>query len=134
MPDSLWEELTRWAARRGFDGAPVFLGIGHDSPAATPPHLLRFDAAIHVPGKFAPEGRIAHQVLPGGVFAVTTHAGHYATLPAAYRAVFPRLMRMKNYRVVGLPAIEVYHTTKVNQNLAMNHTDIYIPVAASLAE
>jgi DNA gyrase inhibitor GyrI len=50
------------------------MGIGHDAPVTTPPEQLRFDAALAVSGPFAPEGRIGHQFLRGGHFAITTHA------------------------------------------------------------
>lgn len=128
VPDSLYDELETWAQRRRLAGPPVWMGIGHDSPGVTPPAQLRFDAALVVPGPFAPEGRIAHQVLPGGDFAITTHAGPYETLPATYAEIFPRLMALSGYRVIGLPAIEIYHTAKVNAAYQLNHTDICLPV------
>jgi AraC family transcriptional regulator len=97
-------------------------------PRTTPPEQLRFDAALAVPGPFAPEGRIGHQFLRGGHFAVTTHAGLYQTLPAAYAAIFPRIMALSNYQAVGLPVIETYHTAKVSVRYQINHTDICLPV------
>lgn len=131
VSEKLWDDLTAWAERHEIPGPMAFFGIGHDAPSTTPAELLRFDAAIRVPVRFAPKGRIAHQVLAGGTFAVTSHVGHYATLPNAYVALFTRLFSIKGYRVIGLPAIEVYHTTRVNPANHLNHTDIYIPVAAS---
>ena len=128
VPESLFDELEEWAARRGLPGPPVWMGIGHDAPGTTPPEQLRFDAALVVPGPFAPEGRIAYQLLPGGPFAVTTHAGPYETLPAAYAAIFPRLLALPGYQLVGLPAVEIYHTTRVNVRYRLNHTDLCLPV------
>lgn len=128
VPESLFDELEAWAARRRLPGPPVWMGIGHDAPGTTPPEQLRFDAALVVPGPFAPEGRIACQLLPGGPFAVTSHAGPYDTLPAAYAALFPRLLAIPGHRLVGLPAIEIYHTTKVNVGHRLNHTDLCLPV------
>ena len=78
----------------------------------------------------APEGQIAYQLLPGGPFAVTTHAGPYDTLPAAYAAIFPRLLALPGYQLVGLPAVEIYHTTRVNVRYRLNHTDLCLPVVA----
>lgn len=129
VPESLFDELAEWAQRRGIPGPPVWMGIGHDSPSTTPPERLRFDAGLLVPGPFAPEGRIAYQSLPGGHFAVTTHAGPYSTLPAAYEAVFSRLMRLSGYQIIGLPAIEVYHAARVCTSYELNHTDICLPIA-----
>jgi DNA gyrase inhibitor GyrI len=83
-----------------------------------------------VAGPFAPKGRVAYQQLAAGRCAVTTHAGPYATLPEAYKAIFPRLFSLAGYRPIGLPAIEVYHTARVNPHYHLNHTDIYLPVEA----
>jgi AraC family transcriptional regulator len=133
VPESLFDELEAWAARHRLPGPPVWMGIGHDAPGTTPPERLRFDAALVVPGPFAPEGNIGHQLLPGGPFAVTTHAGPYETLPAAYGAIFPRLTSLTGYRLVGLPAVEIYHTTRVNVQYRLNHTDLCLPVVAGNA-
>ena len=130
VPESLFEELEAWAARRQLPGPPVWMGIGHDAPGTTPAEQLRFDAALVVPGPFAPEGDVAYQLLSGGHFAVTTHAGGYDTLPAAYAAIFPRLLALRGYRLVGLPAVEIYHTTRVNVRYRLNHTDLCLPVEA----
>jgi AraC family transcriptional regulator len=129
VPESLFDELEAWAARRGIPGPPVWMGIGHDAPGTTPPERLRFDAALVVPGPFASEGNVGHQLLPGGPFAVTTHVGPYETLPAAYGAIFPRLLALPGYQLVGLPAVEIYHTTRVNVRHRLNHTDVCLPVS-----
>lgn len=130
VPESLFEELEEWASRRKLPGPPVWMGIGHDAPGTTPSEQLRFDAALVVPGPFVPEGRIAYQLLSGGPFAVTTHAGPYDTLPAAYATIFPRVLALPGYQLVGLPAVEIYHTTKVNVRYRLNHTDLCLPVVA----
>ncbi len=131
VPESLFDELAHWAARQGLGAAPVWMGVGHDSPMATPPEKLRFDAALVVPGPFAPQGRVGYQLLPGGAFAVTTHAGPYETLPAAYGAIFPRVSALTGYRLIGFPTIEIYHSAKISTRYALNHTDICLPVAAN---
>jgi AraC family transcriptional regulator len=128
VPESIFDELEEWAVRHRLPGPPVWLGIGHDAPVTTPPEQLRFDAALVVPGPFAPEGRIGYQLLPGGPFAVTTHAGSYDTLPAAYAAIFPRVMALPGHQFAGLPVVEIYHTAKVNVRYQLNHTDICLPV------
>ena len=110
-------------------GPPVWMGIGHDAPGTTPPERLRFDAALVVPGPFASDGKVGYQLLPGGPFAVTTHVGPYETLPAAYGAIFPRLLALPGYQLVGLPAVEIYHTTRVNVRYRLNHTDLCLPVS-----
>ncbi len=129
VDDGLWAELSDWARRRRLPEPHVLMGIGHDAPGITPPEKLRFDAALRVPAEFAARGRIGHQIVEGGAFAFTTHVGPYATLPSAYEEVFPRAAGLRGYRMVGLPCVEVYHTTVMRSRFAFNHTDIAIPVA-----
>lgn len=130
VPDSLFDILDRWATRHRLLGPRTWLGLGHDAPGRTEAHNLRFDAALVVPAAFRPEVRIACQFLAGGEFAVTTHVGPFDTLPSAYAEIFPRALALRGYRLVGLPVIEIYRTSKVSARRRMNHTDIYLPLAA----
>ncbi|MBL8228186.1 MAG: helix-turn-helix domain-containing protein [Bryobacterales bacterium] len=127
---TLWAQLENWAKRRGL-AHQLLIGIGHDPPSSTPSHLLRFDAAIDVPGPFATEGRIGYQRLEGGTHASTTHVGPYAALPETYEAVFGELLRLKQYKVIGLPAIEIYQATAINPDYGLNHTALYFPLRAA---
>jgi len=137
VPDTLWYRLAEWARARQLPMDLIFLGIAQDAPGVTPPDKLRFDAAIVVPDAFAADrsivgsidGSIGHQVLLPAEFAVTTHIGHYRTLGQAYGTIVNRVGRLKGYGLGGLPAIEVYRTTRVDANHEMNHTEIYIPVS-----
>jgi AraC family transcriptional regulator len=129
VPESIFDELERWAAHSRLSGPRIWMGIGHDAPGITPPEQLRFDAALVVPGPFDPDGRIGYQCLPGGPHAVTTHAGPYETLGAAYAMIFPRLAGFRNHLPVGLPAVEVYHEARINVRFALNHTDICLPMS-----
>ena len=129
VPDTLWHRLAEWARARRLPVDLIFLGIAHDAPGVTPPDKLRFDAAIVVPEAFAADGSIGHQVLGPAEFAITTHIGHYRTLPQAYGTIVNRVGRLKGYSFGGLPSIEVYRTTRVDANHEMNHTEIYIPVS-----
>jgi AraC family transcriptional regulator len=128
VPESIFDELERWATRRRLMGPRIWMGIGHDAPIATPPDQLRFDAALVVPGPFDPKGLIGYQVFPGGTHAVTMHAGPYETLGAAYARIFPRLAAFKDYLALGLPAVEVYHAARINVRFALNHTDLCLPM------
>jgi AraC family transcriptional regulator len=128
VTDNLWQQLADWAKAKRLPSNLVFLGIAHDAPGVTPAERLRFDACIVVPEEFSSEGPVGHQVVHAADFAVTTHVGHFRTLPKAYETIVHRAMRLKGYRVGGLPCIEVYRTTRVDANHEMNHTEIYIPV------
>jgi len=129
VPDTLWHKLADWAKSRRLPVDLTFLGIAQDGPGLTAPERLRFDAGIVVPEEFSSEGEIGHQVLNGGEFALTTHVGHYRTLPEAYSTMARRAARLKGYQLGGLPCIEVLRTTRVDANHEMNHTEIYIPVS-----
>ncbi len=127
-PDTLFDDLEQWAARRRAPGPRIWVGIGHDAPITTPPEHLRFDAALVVPGPFEPDSHIGYQMLAGAEYAVTTHVGSFETLPAAYAAIFQRVIALPGYRIIGLPAVEIYHSARVNAQLRLNQTDIYLPV------
>lgn len=128
VPESLFDELERWARRLRLGGPRVFLGIGHDAPVTTPKERLRFDAALVVPGPFERAGRVGHQLLPGGPYAVTTHVGPYETLPLAYATIFRRATALRGYQLIGLPAVEIYRTTRVSVAYGLNQTDVCLPV------
>lgn len=128
VPESLFDELERWAVRRRLRGPRIWIGIGHDAPGTTQAAQLRFDAALVVPGPFEPSGVIGYQLLAGGPHAVTTHVGPYETLGAAYAMIAPRLGAFTEYEPVWLPALEVYHAARISVRFALNHTDICLPM------
>ena len=129
VSDKLWHKLADWAKSKRLPHDLIFLGIAHDAPGITPPERLRFDAAIVVPKSFSREGVVGHEVLDSAEFAMTTHVGHYRTLPKAYATIVQRVAQLKKFRLGGLPAIEVYRTTRLDASHEMNHTEIYLPVS-----
>jgi AraC family transcriptional regulator len=134
VPESLFDELERWAVRRRLQPPRIWAGLGHDAPGATSPDKLRFDAALVVPGPFEQSGLVGCQQLAGGPHAVTTHVGPYETLGAAYAQIFPRLAAFSEYDLVALPALEIYHTARVSVRFALNHTDICLPMRLRSSE
>lgn len=128
VPEELFDELHAWALRRRVPGPRIWIGIGHDAPGTTPPERLRFDAALVVPDAITAEGRIAHQVLPEGEFAVTTHVGPHRSLPEAYAAIFARVIALEKHTLIGLPAVEIYRTVRVSAGMRVHETEICLPV------
>lgn len=124
---ALWTRLAGWAARRRVRHGPC-VGIGHDAPGITAPERLRFDAGLLLDGDARPSDGVGVQTLAAGDFAVTTHAGPYSTLTAAYPEVFARSAAVRGFRVVGLPCIEVYHERTVLPGRPLSVTDIHLPV------
>jgi AraC family transcriptional regulator len=133
VSDEYWHRLDEWWRRKRLPGLPIYLGIAHDAPGITPPEKLRFDAAVRLPGPIEAEPGIGYQTLTIGEAAVTRHVGPYRTLPAAYGVIFSRLPTLTNYRVVGLPCVEVFHTARVDARHELNRTDICIPVTLKKA-
>ena len=125
---NLWAKLGDWADQKGFDIDRLLMGIGHDSPAVTPPEKLRFDACISVPEGVTSEGDIRIGTLPALACAVTTHVGPYASLPAAYPQIFHQASSLPHSEIIGLPAIEIYRDSTVDIFRGVSVTDIYLPV------
>lgn len=129
VTEELFATVERWAVRRRLPGPRWWLGLGHDAPSTTPAAKMRFDAALVVPAAFASDGVVGHQLLPAGDYAMTTVVGPLSALPAAYRAVAERLHADAGWRLAGLPAVEFYHTTRVDLRHELIYTDVCLPVA-----
>jgi AraC family transcriptional regulator len=129
VPEALFDRLAEWARSARVPAPHVWVGIGHDAPLTTAAARLRFDAALVVPAPFAPRHGVACQSFAGGDFAITTHAGSVQTLPAAYGTILPRVLRLRGYRFVGLPAVELYRTVRTEAGQRIAETDICLPVA-----
>lgn len=124
----MWNILSQWAEKHGFPHKHMLIGIGHDSPSITNTDQLRFDACITVPPNADSEGDIRIGTLPSLCCAVTTHIGPYATLPAAYPEIFTRAASQPGYKIIALPAIEIYRDTSVDSLRMISTTDIYLPL------
>lgn len=126
----LYDELILWTQDHGFyNGKNLLLAIGHDDPTITPTEKVRFDACIEVPRAFPPQGRIGCQEVPAGWYATLTYVGPYGPImEAAYSAIFHGVMQLRGYRLVGLPALEIYRTTRITPDYDLNETDIYLPL------
>ena len=133
VPVSLWDELPAAAVRLGAGTDGHLVGIAHDAPGITDPGRLRFDAGLVIhrePLVSAVESGIGYEQIEGGTFAITTHIGPYASIPAAYESIVERLMAMApRIEIVGVPSIELYHTTRIDPVGRLNQTEIAIPVA-----
>jgi AraC family transcriptional regulator len=132
VPDAMFRELEAWSERRRLAHPRVFVGVGHDAPGITEPAKLRFDAGVVVVGTCSfGRGRIARRTVLGGEFALTTFAGPYASLPAAYPSIFAASARIPKRRLVGVPVIEIYRAPSVVVDARSAVTDIYLSLAPS---
>jgi AraC family transcriptional regulator len=130
VPEALFARLAAWADAQDLGESRIWMGIGHDAPGVTPPEALRFDAALIVPKPFKTNGQIVCQRFAGGSFAVTTHAGPFSTLAAAYGELAPRVFALRSHTYGGGPVVEIYKASEVLVTRAINVTDICLPVTA----
>ena len=125
---SLFDRLVDWSRKRGiYRDHSLLLGIGHDAPGITPPEKLRFDCCVQVFGRVEPEGDIGFQQTPATRVALTTYLGGWDMAPG-YVDIMRQIARMRDLKVVGLPAIEIYHATRVAPKYDLAHADVCIPV------
>lgn len=123
-----FKRLTTWTRRRGVGGdSPLLLGIAHDAPSITPAEKIRFDCCVQVPATFDSDGEIACQRTPGGEYAITDYVGSWDLQPA-YAAILERLQSNSTIEVIGLPAIEIYQTTRIGRRHGPALVSIAIPV------
>jgi AraC family transcriptional regulator len=128
-----FQRLTAWTRRRGSGGeSPLLLGIAHDAPGITPAEKIRFDCCVQVPEVFDADGGIACQRTPGGEYAITDYVGSW-DLHIAYAAILERLRTNSTVEVIGLPAIEIYQTTRIGRRHDLAQVSIAIPVKSRAA-
>ncbi len=128
VPPDNFERLTAWALRRG-GGTPLLLGIARDAPGITPAAKIRFDCCVQVPTTFEADGEIGCQRTPGGEYAITEYVGSWDLGPA-YASIIERLGNMPTLDIIGLPAIEIYRTTRVGARDGLAQVSIAIPVSS----
>ena len=128
VPASMFDDLAKWYEIAGYSAELRFLGIGHDAPGFTPTHKLRFDACVRVPERFSPVGRVGCQTIEDGFFATTTHVGPFDSLSEAWSQVFDRVQAIKGYDARMLPVIEMYDTTRITPDYALNRTELCMPM------
>jgi AraC family transcriptional regulator len=131
VPPDHFTRLLAWSRRRG-DGTPLLLGIARDAPGITPAGKIRFDCCVQAPAAFEADGDIACQRTPAGEYAVTDYVGSWDMGPA-YASILDRLRHNPDLDIIGLPAIELYRTTRVGQRDAMARASIAIPVRSRRA-
>jgi AraC family transcriptional regulator len=128
VPVNGWDPLVDWARRRRLPEPYVRLGIAQDAPGITPAEKLRFDVAIRVPAQFRSEKLVGCQAFSGGLFALTTNVGPFATLPSAYAEIFKRLRADRSLDCLGVPCLEFYRLNPAPADIAIVHTEIAVPI------
>lgn len=125
-----FDRLIEWAIATGrYTGENLLMGLGHDDPQITPTAKVRFDACLQVDAPFTPTGVIGCQTVSADDYVALTYVGPYgAAMAQAYGALFAYMQRRPDYTLLGLPAVEIYRTTRINPDYALNHTEILLPI------
>ena len=106
------------------------MGIARDAPRITPAAKIRFDCCVQVPTTFEADGEIGCRRTPGGQYANHRIRG---VMGAAYESILVQLRNMPTLDIIGLPAIEIYRTTRVGARDGLAQVSIAIPVSSITA-
>lgn len=129
---SLWAELFQWGRATALIGADsLLLGIPQDDPGVTAPRKQRFDVGVQVPAFREPTGSVGCQTLQAGLYAVARHYGSFEKLAETYAHIYDTEIASGKSRMRLAPPFEVYGHTRVNDELTIHHTDVYLPVEAT---
>lgn len=124
-----FEKVGAIFATRGlFQHARGMVGIYYDDPAAKPAEELRCHAGIFVEEGFEIPDDLEEVRLPGGPHAVMEHKGPYATLPAAYDALFNTWLPESGAIPANLPIYEAYLNDPSDTPATELRTNICLPL------
>ncbi|MBK9217224.1 MAG: GyrI-like domain-containing protein [Uliginosibacterium sp.] len=107
----LWNVLKRWRQSQTW-GAETrqLLGISHDDPTITPPHLCRYDVCVEFDLDTLPGGDFGVQTIPGGAYACARFVGPVAEIGAAWQWVFMEWLPANGYERDARPCYERYRS------------------------
>lgn len=126
-----WESLHAYIDEHHLNRATLrYFGISHDDPRVTSEDKLRYDACILAPKGIA-KGKIGHQTLKGGKYALFTHKGSYASLDQTFDRIFLKwLPDSQEHFDDTRPVFEEYFNiefAKTDESKLL--TKIYIPLS-----
>jgi AraC family transcriptional regulator len=126
---SLWDRLFRWGNANGLIGSEsLLIGIPQDDPTITPLERQRFDVCVQVQEFRNPDDNIGCQTISPGKYVVGRHFDSFDRLTETYARIYDASIASGAYQLRPLPCFEVYGTTRVNGDLHIRHTDVYMPV------
>jgi AraC family transcriptional regulator len=121
--------LYAWAGPRGyFPPRTAFFGLCWDDPEITPAERLRYDACCVVDDRFAGDGEVGAQAVPGGEFARAVHHGPYETLHETYARLCGEWIPAQGREIRDAPSIEVYLNDPRGTPPDQLRTEIYVPL------
>ena len=127
--DSLWKAIFHWGEIHNLTNADsLLIGIPQDDPSVTAPEKLRFDVGVQVPEFREPTGNIGCQTLSPGLYMVGRHYGSFNHLAETYAYIYDTYILTGQYQLRAAPPFEVYNHTRVNDDLHIHYTDVYMPL------
>jgi AraC family transcriptional regulator len=127
---ALWAELFQWGNTNQLINADsLLMGIAQDDPTLTPPEKQRFDVCVQIPAFHHPSGHIGCQTISAGLFAVGRHYGSFDNLAGTYAHIYDSMVTTGKYQMRWGQPFEVYTYARVNDDLRIHFTDVYLPVA-----
>jgi len=127
-----WKSLMKWGWSKLVFGSPLTFGLCYDDPDVTDPERVRYDACMVVAPGTRTKRNVELKDVPGGYFAVTTHAGEYAQLGATYAALFAEVATRgaanRRWQLGDPPALEVYLNDPRKTKPADLRTELWMPV------
>ena len=118
-----------WGRAQGLVGPDsLLIGVPQDDPSVTPLEKQRFDVCIQVPEFRRPAGGIGAQTLGPGLYGVGRHYGSFENLAATYAHVYDTCVLNGAHQLRVAPPFEVYGHTRVNDDLRIHYTDVFLPI------
>jgi AraC family transcriptional regulator len=126
---SLWQALFDWGRAQGLVGpGSLLIGVPQDDPSVTPLEKQRFDVCVQVPGFRRPLGGIGAQTLGPGLYAVGRHYGPFESLAETYAHIYDTCVLNGRHQLRPAAPFEVYGHTRVNDDLRIHYTDVFLPI------
>ena len=129
-----WKTLMKWGwTKMIFGRPPEMFGLCHDDPDVTDADKLRYDACMVVSPGTRVKGDIQLRDVPGGTYAVTTHAGTYASMGETYAKLFAHVAEKEiagRRFVLGTPpSLEKYLNDPRKTKPEALRTEAWMPVS-----
>ena len=108
MIGATFDALAGWLKENQVE-VGLTAALYYDDPDVTPVEQLRSDAGAFVPDDFTTnDTRVQVKEITGGLYAVTTHIGHYDGLNSAWGRFVGEWLPSSGYTFPDTPCFEVY--------------------------
>jgi len=123
-----WTDLfARLSVDKQIRKRSVYIGIGHDNPAATPASELRYDACITVDEEYEPKKPIGVQTIPGGDHAIVRNCP-VAKIKEAFGYLYGKWLARSSRELRPAPGFIVWVDTFKRVAPGKWRVDIYMPL------